>query len=398
MTITITHDDPTTLSDEHNSTPHWTGATPSSHWLGAARRLIPDLAATAVESDRTGEFVQAGFDVLREQGFMSMLVPADLGGGGATYRQACAVLSELAHGCPATALALSMHTHLVAAQVWRHQRDLPAPVLQRLANEQIVLVSTGASDWLDSNGTCTRVEGGYRVTARKMPASGAPAGHVFATSFRWEDGPDGPSVVHASVSAAAEGVSMERTWDTMGMRATGSETVVFDNVFVPDAAVALVRPAGVWHPVWGTVVGAALPLIMAVYVGVAESAAQRAIALASAKADRPEVAPLVGRMLNKLTTARDTVRAMIDANDDLHFDNTVEASSAFIARKSIAAEAVIDTVTLALEVGGGAAYSRSSGIERLFRDAQGARYHPLPTAQQERFSGRVALGLAPVGD
>ncbi len=53
--------------------------------------------------------------------------------------------------------------------------------------------------------------------------------------------------------ASAEGVSIERTWDTMGMRATGSETVVFDDVFVPDAAVALVRPCGQWHPVWGTV-------------------------------------------------------------------------------------------------------------------------------------------------
>jgi acyl-CoA dehydrogenase len=47
-------------------------------------------------------------------------------------------------------------------------------------------------------------------------------------------------------------------------------------------------------------------------------------------------------------------------------------------------------------VGGGAAYSRGSGIERLFRDVHGALYHPLPAAQQERFSGRVALGLDPI--
>ena len=61
------------------------------------------------------------------------------------------------------------------------------------------------------------------------------------------------------------------------MRGTGSHTVVIDDVFVPEEAVALVRPAGEWHPVWSTVLGAALPLIMSSYVGVAEEAADRAV-------------------------------------------------------------------------------------------------------------------------
>ena len=51
---------------------------------------------------------------------------------------------------------------------------------------------------------------------------------------------------------------------------------------------------------------------------------------------------------------------------------------------------------LAIEVGGGAAYHVSGGIERLYRDVHGALFHPLPTAQQERFTGRIALGLDPV--
>ena len=50
---------------------------------------------------------------------------------------------------------------------------------------------------------------------------------------------------------------------------------------------------------------------------------------------------------------------------------------------------------MALDAGGGAAYARGSGIDRLFRDVQGARYHPLSTARQEGFTGRTALGLEP---
>jgi acyl-CoA dehydrogenase len=375
---------------------HWTGADAASRWITTARELVPQLAARAADVDRSGEFVHDAFDLLRQRGLISMLVPAELGGGGASHAEMCAVLAELAHGCPATSLALSMHTHLVAAQVWRHHRGLPAPVLTRVASDGIVLVSTGASDWLESNGATTKVDGGYRVTARKTPASACPGGDVLATSFRWDDAPEGPVVLHASVPFASPGVSIDETWDTMGMRATGSHTVVLDDVFVPDAAIALERPAGVWHPIWSTVLGAALPTIMSTYVGVAEAAVECALPLAARRSDLLDVEPVVGRMLRRLTTARDTVRAMIDAGDDLHFDNTLAHAASALDRKTIATEAAIDTVRLALEVGGGAAYSRSSGIERLFRDVHGALYHPLPAARQERFSGRLALGLDPI--
>lgn len=377
-------------------TRHWTGADPGGRWAAVARELVPRLAERADEHDRDGTFVSDGLELLRDHGLMSMLVPADLGGGGASHAEACAVLAELAHGCPATSLTYSMHSHLVAAQVWRYHRELPAPVLGKLAAHPLVLISTGASDWLDSSGNATKIEGGYRVSARKMPASGCPAGNVMVTSIRWEDAPDGPQVIHCSIPFAADGVSIDETWDPMGMRGTGSHTVVLDDVFVPDEAVALIRSAGVWHPIWSVVVGAALPLIMASYVGVAESAAERAIALAVPHASRPHIAPLVGRMLNRLTTARDAVRCLIDASEDLRFDNTLDSAAAALSRKTIAADACIDTVRLALEVGGGAAFSRNSGIERLFRDVHGALFHPLPREQQEQFTGRVALGLDPL--
>ncbi len=230
----------------------------------------------------------------------------------------------------------------------------------------------------------------------KAPASGAPAGDIVVTSARWEDAPDGPQVIHTAVPFAADGVSIELTWDTMGMRATGSHTVVFDDVFVPDAAIALTRPAGAWHPVWSTVVGVAMPLIMSAYVGVAEAAATRAMTLAVAR-DPSLSAPLVGRMLSHLAIARDVTRAMIEAADNLRFDNTIEHSATTLARKTAVANAVIDTTRLALETGGGRAFSTEAGIERLHRDAHGALFHPLPAAQQELFTGRAALGLDPLG-
>jgi acyl-CoA dehydrogenase len=377
-------------------TTDWTGAPDDSRWLEAADDVRATIGEDAAARDDAGDFVHDGLDACRERGLLSMLVPAELGGGGATYAETCAALSVLARGCPATALTLSMHTHLVAAQVWRSKRDLPAPVLPRVAQEQLVLVSTGASDWIESQGSASPVEGGFRVSARKSPASGAPAGAIVVSSARWETAPQGPQVIHFSVPFAADGVSIEETWDTMGMRATGSHTVVLDDVFVPEAAVALVRPAGVWHPVWNTVVGVAMPLIMSVYVGVAEAAVERALALAAKRSDLDIVAAEVGRMLNRLRVAEDSVGAMITRVDDVRFDNTNDLAAEMLSRKTSAADAAVDTVRLAMEAAGGAGFSTAAGIERLYRDVHGALYHPLPASKQARLTGRVALGLDPV--
>jgi acyl-CoA dehydrogenase len=59
----------------------------------------------------------------------------------------------------------------------------------------------------------------------------------------------------------------------MGMRGTGSHTVVLEDVFVPEASVALRRPCGEYHPVWNVILTVAMPLICAAYVGLAEGAA-----------------------------------------------------------------------------------------------------------------------------
>ena len=219
---------------------------------------------------------------------------------------------------------------------------------------------------------------------------------MLISSARWEDGPDGPQVIHFAVPFSADGVTIDRTWDTMGMRGTGSDTVVLDEVFVPDAAVSLVRPAGQWHPVWNTVIGAAMPLIMSVYVGVAEAAADQAVELVRGRPDAEGYAAPIGQMLNELHTASDVLDAMVALSDDLQFANTDDLSAAVLSRKTVVAEAAIATVRAAMDVVGGASYSTSTGLERLHRDVHGALHHPLPAARQRVFTGRVALGLAPM--
>ena len=62
---------------------------------------------------------------LRERKLFSAMVPAELGGGGLTHSEMCHLIRELAGYCSSTALAFSMHQHLVAAAVWNYRRGNP---------------------------------------------------------------------------------------------------------------------------------------------------------------------------------------------------------------------------------------------------------------------------------
>jgi alkylation response protein AidB-like acyl-CoA dehydrogenase len=374
-----------------------TTPTTTADWIEHASSIGADLQAEAAPCDACGEISRPAFDRLRAEGLTSALVPVEFGGGGASHGDMGAILRTLARFDPAVAVTLSMHSHLVAFQVWRHNHGQDASkIFHKVADDGAILVSTGASDWVSSSGTVEKVDGGYRVNARKTPASGCEVGQIAITSFRWGSAPEGPSVIHCAVPFASEGVNIEQTWDTLGLRATGSHTIVFDDVFVPDAAVSLVRPADVWHPVWNIVVTAAMPLISAAYVGIADAAVDEAMRLIGGRADQ-HIVQVLGEMMNAHLTAQDVVAAMFVDSDNLQYPNNDSISSRTLARKTVAADAVIDTVRLAIEATGGRGYSRSSDLERLYRDVHGVLFHPLPRAKQTTLSGRVALGLTPIG-
>jgi acyl-CoA dehydrogenase len=99
-----------------------------------------------------------------------------------------------------------MHAHLVAAAAWRW-RNQNAPtdgLLKRVASEDLILVSSGGSDWLKSAGTAVRTEGGYLINARKIFSSGGPAGDLLVTSAVYEDPDEGATVLHFAVPMRAE--------------------------------------------------------------------------------------------------------------------------------------------------------------------------------------------------
>lgn len=363
-------------------------------FLALASELARTFAGRASAHDEQGQFVSTNYQDLKEHGFFRLTIPEELGGHGLPYSQVCEIVKSIGKSCGSTALAFSMHNHLLAANVWKYKKGQGAEaMLRKVADEQPVLISTGAKDWLESNGEAKKTEGGYLVSGFKHFASQSAAGDLVITTARYQDKTTGNwKVLHFSVPMTAPGVSHLNNWNTLGMRGTGSHTIKFEEVFVPENAVALEREAGEFHPVWNVVLTVAMPLIMSAYVGIAERATEIVVDKARNLADmKPHMKSEIGKMLNLITTARVMWEDMVRLTNEFDFAPEDRLGNEILMRKTVVANTVIDTVTKAMEINGGQSYFKNQEMERLFRDVQAARFHPLAEPEQLLFSGEFSL-------
>jgi acyl-CoA dehydrogenase len=360
-----------------------------------ADELGAQIAPYAARHDQDGTFVTEAFELLRSSGFLAIAVPEELGGRGATVREVAMAQRQLAKHCGSTALASSMHQHVTLFTAWRYRRGLPGAeaTLKRIAGEHIVLVSTGGADFTRPRGEAVPVEGGYRVTGRKVFASQVPVGDVFSTMFVLDD--DGTkTVLNMAVPVKSEGVTVLDNWDTLGMRGTGSHDVEIVDVFVPEERVLARRPFGVVDPPLQVIASIAMPVITAVYLGIAEAARDAAVALVAGtpRAEDPITQRQIGAMDHRLRVMSWALDgALRTVGDDVQpaLPTLVEVMTA----KRETAVAGVEVCDLAMEVGGGAAFFRTSPIERCYRDVRGAKFHPFTPEQTLVHNGRFALGL-----
>lgn len=362
-------------------------------WRAKLAALAPAFAARAGRLDGTDDFATENYEELRASGLFAVAVPRELGGEGLEIEQLCELVRSLARACSSTALAFSMHTHQVAVNAWRwrHQDAPVAPLLQNVARDGVVLMTTGGTDWLHSSGDALPAEGGYRVSARKAFASGAPAGDLLLSSAVVRDGRTAAEIIHFAIPARTEGLSIVPTWQALGMRNTGSHDLLLDSVFVPESAVTLRRRQGEWHAFCHLLCMLALPIIYSVYLGIADKVRERALSLAGKRRPDEHLLQVIGEMENQLAAARmahaDWVGLAKRGQPGVQTTNQAMMDRALVAR------GVLGAADAAMNAVGGAGFLRAHGLERLFRDIQAARYHPLQEGPQKAFAGRCALGL-----
>ncbi len=369
--------------------------------------MLRRFAARRAGYDRTNTFFQEDFDELKAAGYLTLPVPPELGGGGLTLAEMCREQYCLAYHAPATALGINMHVYWIGlvADLWR-QGDRSIEWLLREAmagevfnaghaergNDLPVLLSTTKAE---------RVDGGFRFTGHKMFGSLAPVFTRYGLHATWADAEGGPKIVHAFMSRDAEGYRIVETWDTMGMRATRSDDVMLDGVFVPDSHVARIVPAGTADAFVLGVFAWALMGFGSIYHAVARRALDLALpavktktslAVSRSMAYHPEIQHAVAEMQLLL----DPIGPHLDriAEDWSHgVDHGATWPARIVSAKHHAAEACWRIVDRAMEVSGGAGMFRSNELEQLFRDARCGRFHPANTFLVHEIVAKTTLGI-----
>lgn len=398
----MTVQQPTTLASEPDAAQVGRLSDPAAA-VAAARALSPALAARAAEHDAAGRFPAADFADLRAAGLLGLMVPPRLGGPGAGFADYAEVAMALGAGAGATALVFNMHASVTGALAQTPDdvaRALGVPesyfamrdeALRRAAagaHFAVAMSERGAGSRLSRLTTAYEpVDGGFRITGSKTFVSGAGHADLYLVAARRQD-----KVSHFLVPAGP-GVTVEHTWDSMGMRATGSDDLHLDVEVGADALLGglegLTLLLAQVMPQW------LVASYAAVYVGVARSAVDAAVDHLQRRnlTHLPAVRARVGRAETRVEAARLTVLEAARRVDAAPGDPD---TNRWVWRaKLLAGETAMEVGASMLEAAGTSATRRGSPLERIFRDARCGSLQPATSDVCADWLGAAALGLDP---
>ena len=356
-----------------------------------AGEVATAAAPHADRHDREGSFVEEGVSAARELGYLAAPVPSELGGMGALTKDIAESQRIIARVCGSTALACSMHLHVALASAWRWRRGdkVVEPMLKKVNDDRAIFVSTGGNDWTKPTAIAIPVEGGWKVSGRKTFASISPAAQAAVTFAVIGEPAPGAEVIAFGLPLSAEGVSLEETWDSVGMRGTGSHDIVLDEVFIGDGQVSARRK---WGELDRPLLVASLhawPVVYSTYLGVAEGLADTVLSSGKIKSG---AARQVGLLDSHLRTARWAIDAVLaELGDDP--EPTVENFVPIQQMKRVVTLACQEVAILASELAGGRAYAQRGPVDRMARDLRAALYHTYPPETTLIHAGQHRLGL-----
>jgi alkylation response protein AidB-like acyl-CoA dehydrogenase len=378
------------LAQDRDDPPREQGA---PAWLGPRLDVgrLPEvtaaLAARAEKHDRAGSFPAGGITAVHAAGLLTATVAERYGGPGAGLAQTVAILRALGRGDPSVALITAMTLFLHAAQAREETWPgaLYAEVLAESARRPVLInalrvepeLGTPARGGLSAT-TARRVPGGWSLTGRKIFSTGAAGLRWMAV---WATTDESPARVGSFlVRSDSPGITIEPTWDHLGLRASRSDDVIFAGTTVPpDAVTGLAEPTAGPARDAGLMTWNALGLT-ALYLGVASAARDWLIgflnertpaALGRPLATLPRFQSAVGEIEASLTAADDLVAglaARADAGDP------AAARHAGIAKLS-GTRAAIGAVEQAVALVGNNGLTRRYPLERHYRDVLCARVH-----------------------
>jgi alkylation response protein AidB-like acyl-CoA dehydrogenase len=380
--------------------------------LAAARDVASEIATRADRHDREGSFSRENIDALWAAGIGSISLPARHGGPGADLRTTAAAVRTIATGDASTALVWVMHLiHLqvladdgfgldpaVRARVFESALAGPALINALRVEPELGTPARGGVPATRAVPTAD----GFRVSGRKIFSTGS---YGLKWMVVWastpEDDPDGQRTGPFLIPADAAGISVVDTWDHLGMRASASHDVLFDETPIPRDHAAGLLPAGTFDNGLRSahVLGWMIVLVLSVYDGVAQAARDWLVGYLNERTPTNLGAPLAS--LPRFQAAVGEIEALLHANErllgslaadlDAGGEAAERAGRATGLAKVVVARNVIAVAEEAVALIGNAGLTRHNPLQRHLRDALCSRIHSPQDDTILTNAGRAAL-------
>jgi len=398
-------------------------------FAAAAEGLQDVLRSRADAADQSSTINADNFKDMRAAGITSAFVPEDCGGFGLTsVHDWMAGMSRLGRGDGSAAIAMNMHLAVSRgmAGAWVAAKASGNDTLATMMKGQFDQIKSGemylcatatepGTDNLHPFTEATRVDDGWRINGTKIFVTGSPVASHVAMNLRVKgEGEDGVDIIGSiMMPLSTPGIEPQDDWQAMGMRASGSQSIKFNNVSVPEH---MVRPMGPWG-LWSTNVLmnrnlSNLPLL-GVFLGIAEHAYELALEAAANKpkadkprnADRPGIQHMIGEMEIALSTARAMVGQMGLMVDDflaeydgkeLPLERAHELLKDHQSMKWVVNRNAIEIVSRSMDIVGGGGFMDKHPLSRLYRDVRAGPFmQPYSPTEAREYIGKIVLGVYP---
>jgi alkylation response protein AidB-like acyl-CoA dehydrogenase len=388
--------------------------------IAAASGLIEPFRARADAADRANEICAENYRDMQRVGVAAAFVPEELGGLGLrSMHDWILTIATLAKGDGSAAIAISMHLSTTRGLAALHRNSEAGSaahirakaILEAVARGEMLICSTTTERGTDNLHPLTeahRHEEGWRLEGTKYFVTMSPLATHVATNVRMRDA-DGDHIANVLLPMSTEGVHQGGDWDALGMRASGSQSVRFENCLAPRDALRKIGPWGQWSTaVLVNRTLANVPLVGA-FLGIAETAFQFAldgrIKAQGAKSRSGEYHALA-EMEIKLATARtiltrlgvllDEFMAASNGGATATYQQGHELMKDYQTAKWVVNRHEIDIVSQAMDLSGGGGYMAGNPLSRLYRDVRAGPFmQPYTPIDARDYVGKVLMGDLP---
>ncbi|NKB58780.1 MAG: hypothetical protein GKS00_20820 [Alphaproteobacteria bacterium] len=388
--------------------------------IAAANDLIEPFRARADAADRANEICAQNYTDMQRSGVAAAFVPEELGGMGLrSMHDWVLTIATLAKGDGSAAIAISMHlsaTRGLAALYRASEAGSPPyvrakAILEAVAKEEMLICSTTTERGTDNLHPLTEAvwtEEGWRLNGMKNFVTMSPLATHVATNVRMRDA-EGDHIANVLIPMSTEGVQQQGDWDALGMRASGSQSVKFENALAPHDALRKIGPWGQWSTaVLVNRTLANVPLVGA-FLGIAETAFHYALEgqmKAEGAAARSGVPHALAEMEILLATSQSILARHGTQLDDFMaatrggavatYEQGHELMKDYQSAKWVVNRHAIDIVSQAMDLSGGGGFMARNPLSRLYRDVRAGPFmQPYSPIDAREYMGKVLLGAYP---